>query len=752
MYIKHRKFWLFSFLFLHLLICPLIYAQDVENPSALSTDELQPSHPPLSKGGLQEVKEGMVAPGDSPRKREFSEEQFKNAVNLINLKSYKEAEDILLQFTDNDLWKDKAYFLLSRIYKEQGAFDKAEDYLKRTVSSSLLLKDYALKSLTDMYISTEKFNSALEAIRQVKNKVLLKDVRNLEIIALLGAKQENKAIELLHGYIKDYPNDWKSKLTLAQLLKSHSKTDEAISLLKEIYINVVPLSADALIELRDMKADTFAPEELLVRADKLFEKGNFVRAEETYRDVLNSIEKSMRDKVLFSIGMCQFRLKQYDKSAKGFAMIETPEAMYLEALSYYRINDKEGFNNIIKKFESRYGKDEHLAKLLLILADDMRREGKLNEAEEVFKQVLNDFPSKTEDALWGLGWLNYIAREDYENASKYLLRLINESRGEDFDRYFYWYTKSLQKNCVKNKAVNNSDNPCPEKTIRPSQNTSYYSYLLKSRDQSLEKSKTRLSETEKIKTSMPTKPKGDVYDRIETLIFLGMKDEAVNEINMILQAVNKPEEFLYIGYSAMDAGEYKRIIAIADGIEKVVDSTLRDEFLPLSYPLGYWDIVKKASEDNGIDAYLVTALIREESRFDPMALSRAGAIGLMQLMPSTAQRLKGSIKIELKDNSEIYDAQKNILIGTHYLSQLIKRFKEMPLAIAAYNAGENALQKWLEQYKYKDIDEFIEDIPFEETRKYVKKVLRSYWQYRKIEGLPIVTPLEKFSNGTSRAF
>ncbi len=647
----------------------------------------------------------------------LSEEEFKRTVSLVNLGAYREAEEILLRFTDDDSWKGKAYLLLGRIYKEQKVFDKAEDYLKKALSSYPLLKDYALKLLTSMYIDEKRFDSAIETARQIQNVVLMKDAKKYEIMALLESGQKDKAIELLYGYVKDYPNNWESKLSLARLLKDQNKTEEAIGLFKEIYINAVPLSIDALRELRNMNV-ALTPEELMKRADNLFEKLNFQMAEETYREILNRADSSMKNRLIFLIGMCQFRLKQYDKAARSFSLIDAPEAMFWEARSYYRMSDGDGFSRIIKKFEKRYPEDERLGKLLLMSADSIRRAGKLSEAEGLYRRILNDFPSMSEDALWGLGWMSYTA-QDYETASKYFSRLAAEVKGETLYRYLYWEARSHQKSGREKGS---------ELFTRLSQSPGYYGYLVRLNGASIKVQS-------KIKTSRPNKnlsakPQGEAYERIEALAFLGMREEAVGEIKAIIRKVNRVEEVLYLGHTAIDMGEYRSVIAIAEGIK-------RDEFLPLSYPLGYWDIVKKAAEIEKIDPYLITAVIREESRFDLNAFSPAGAIGLMQLMPFTAYRLKDRINVELKNTSDIYDVEKNILIGTHYLSWLIKEFKEIPFAIAAYNAGENAVKKWLTDSKQKDIDEFIEDIPYGETRRYVKKVLRSYWQYRTLEGLPL---------------
>ena len=217
---------------------------------------------------------------------------------------------------------------------------------------------------------------------------------------------------------------------------------------------------------------------------------------------------------------------------------------------------------------------------------------------------------------------------------------------------------------------------------------------------------------------------------IEALKSLEMNKEAVDEIRTAIRFAKSLEELKYLGEIAFELDEYRSVIYSVEGLTS-------KEVLPLAYPLGFWNIVKQASEREGMDPYIIVALIREESRFDPDALSQAGAIGLMQLMPFTAHEFKKELKIEVKNDSEIYNVKKNISIGTHYFSQLVKEFGILPLAIASYNAGEGTIRKWMLSSKHKDIEEFIEDIPYQETRNYVKRVMRSYWQYRIINGLPI---------------
>jgi len=654
------------------------------------------------------------------------EEKFKKAVKLLNTRSYKDAENVLLGFMANDLWKEKTSFLLGRLYKEQGFLDKAEDYLKKAAVQDFLLRDYVLRELAGLYISAGEFDKALETARQVRNETLLREAGKLEFTALLGLKRDEEAMRILDHYIRKYPDDTDSELALARLFKSKGEKEKAIILLKNIYINATTLSADALEELEAMDADTFTREEMLKTSENLFAKSDFKRAEAAYRKILKDISGlTMRDRVRFAIGMCQFRQKKYGAAAESFGLIKTPKAMFWKARSLYRFDDRNGFIAVIKDVERKYPGNKYLAELLLILADDLRRAGNLSESEKTFRKILKAFPGKVEDVFWGLGWMSYTNRE-YEKAAGYFSKLTSSGKKRDYYKYIYWEAKSrdmLSEDCLKQK--NEGDCPVKDKNTdaytKVSADKGYYGFLARRHFSAPET-------PDKIELVKPAVPEGRAYKRIETLKFLGLDKEAVKEINLLLRHTKELMEFKYLSYTAINAGGYKEIIYLVE------DSENR-EYLPFSYPLGYWDIVKEAAGKESVDAYLVEALIREESRFDPGAVSGAGAVGLMQLMPSTAHRMKKDLKIELNDDSEIYDIEKNIFIGTYYLSLLIKEFNELSLAVAAYNAGESALRGWLATSKHRDLEEFIEDIPYKETRKYVKKVLRSYWQYRAINGL-----------------
>ncbi len=731
---QHRTIQIFiqavTFVFL-ILICPAAYAApSPAELSELSSDELQKETliPPIplpdasGEGAVGRVNEGLQ---DEP------DERFKNAVRLINAGSYEEAEKILQALSAVDLWREKAYFVLGRLYKEQGFFNKAEDCLKLASEKNFLLKDYALKLLVDIYTAEKEFDKAAEAAREIQNKTLLQEARQSEIASLLKLNNEKAAVKVLSRYINEYPDDREYKLLLARLLKESEKA-KAISLLKEIYIDANPFSADALQELKDMDAARFTKGEVLSRAENLQKAGSFGSAESAFKSILKSAKGSaFKDKIRFSIGTCQFRQKKYNEAAESFKAVKTPEAMYWRARSALRINT-EGFEDVIKRFKKEYPGNRYLAELLILSGDEKRRDGKFGEAETVLREVLKKFPGKSEEALWGLGWM-YYTKGDYKEALKYFSKLTTYTGSEEYLKYVYWEMKSREiasEECAGQKAEHvTEDIVCPEESqVNPDyyksmEKRSYYGFLVRMH--------LKGQETyDRSEVTIPEIPHGDVYRRIDMLKFIGMKKEAIQEIKAALKFADATEEFEYLAFAASEMDEYRSIIHFAD-------KNGGRKFLPFAYPLGYWGIVSEAAGREAVDAYLVEALIREESRFDPEAVSGAGALGLMQLMPFTAHRMKTGLDVRITDNSDIHEVGNNIFIGTHYLSLLIKEFGEIPLAVASYNAGENALKKWLMNSRHKSIEEFIEDIPYRETRRYVKNVLRSYWQYRTMNSLPI---------------
>jgi soluble lytic murein transglycosylase len=158
---------------------------------------------------------------------------------------------------------------------------------------------------------------------------------------------------------------------------------------------------------------------------------------------------------------------------------------------------------------------------------------------------------------------------------------------------------------------------------------------------------------------------------------------------------------------------------------------------PFEQPIATW------SSDRKLNPMLVTALIRQESRFEPKIKSVVGATGLMQIMPETASEVASSLNVKTYSLENIDD---NIKLGTSYLDRTHKEYQgNSMLAVASYNAGPGAVSDWVSKSKTQDTDEFIENIPYSETKGYVKSVFANYWNYMRLYNPEIVNQVAQFS-------
>jgi soluble lytic murein transglycosylase len=148
------------------------------------------------------------------------------------------------------------------------------------------------------------------------------------------------------------------------------------------------------------------------------------------------------------------------------------------------------------------------------------------------------------------------------------------------------------------------------------------------------------------------------------------------------------------------------------------------------YPFPYMDTIVKWSKERQLNTVLVSALIRQESRFMPKIKSVVGATGLMQIMPETGKESARIINLVSYDLENVND---NVNIGTYYLGFTHREYDDNSmLAVASYNAGPNAVHNWLKRFGFNDADTFVEQIPYPETRGYVESVFENYWNYLQI--------------------
>jgi soluble lytic murein transglycosylase len=165
------------------------------------------------------------------------------------------------------------------------------------------------------------------------------------------------------------------------------------------------------------------------------------------------------------------------------------------------------------------------------------------------------------------------------------------------------------------------------------------------------------------------------------------------------------------------------------------------ELLPLEiqrviFPMDYWPLIRQHAAANKLDPFLVAALVAQESTFDPKIKSSANAIGLMQIVPSTGRRWARRLGIRRFSAGSLTTPAVNVRIGTAYFADLVKRFGGVPYALAGYNAGDHRVARWKSERPGLPVEEFIDDIPFPETQNYVKRILGTAEEYRRLYPLP----------------
>jgi soluble lytic murein transglycosylase len=249
-----------------------------------------------------------------------------------------------------------------------------------------------------------------------------------------------------------------------------------------------------------------------------------------------------------------------------------------------------------------------------------------------------------------------------------------------------------------------------------------------------------LDHAEKITLSDP--PLDDLHlQKAKLLGNGGLVDLAVRELQAA--AVDEPGSWSLAETAQLftDTGHYDRAIeAMKHSVPSyfAVDiPMLPREYWEALFPRPYWSDLKKYSLANGLDPYLVASLIRQESEFNPLAVSRANAVGLMQLLPKTGKVVARSEGIKHYSPSQLFTPAVNLQLGTHYFRGMVNQFGgSFEHALAAYNAGSDRVDEWMGQGPYRDSPEFVESIPFTETREYVQAIIRNANVYRQLYGTP----------------
>ena len=229
------------------------------------------------------------------------------------------------------------------------------------------------------------------------------------------------------------------------------------------------------------------------------------------------------------------------------------------------------------------------------------------------------------------------------------------------------------------------------------------------------------------------------WQRANALRLIGFDASATLELRAAYAATQSPRLLLEAAEAAIGADHYGEAIALARQAYPQPESHRIADLPPtvahVLYPLPYFPSVTRQADKNKVDPMLVTGIMRQESAFQSDAVSHAGAVGLMQVLPKTAPQLARRLRISYT-RARLFDPDYNLQLGTLYLSDLLAQFGSPEAALAAYNAGEDRVKLWQAERQYADPLEFAESIPFAETRDYVQIVMRNAAIYRILNPAP----------------
>jgi len=221
--------------------------------------------------------------------------------------------------------------------------------------------------------------------------------------------------------------------------------------------------------------------------------------------------------------------------------------------------------------------------------------------------------------------------------------------------------------------------------------------------------------------------------RITQLQRLGMATEARFELDALeASAAGSPDRLASTANTFRSIGQAPRAIRLA---QKLAEAAPRDaRTYRLLFPLIDGDELSRAAKQNGLDPWLVAGLIRQESAFNPRAISAANACGLMQVLPAIGQEIATSLDFPVWYPALLVDSDANLQLGTAHLASFVKQYQALPRVLAAYNAGGSRVTRWSTKNGMSDPELFAERIPFVETRDYVRIVQRNADVYRSLYG------------------
>lgn len=537
---------------------------------------------------------------------------------------------------------------------------------------------------------------------------------------------------------------------------------EANRLLQHVYLDY-PLSIEAGVARSQLVTNgilaTLAPAERRRHADALYEAGHYSDAVEEYRSLASQsdIDPGERTWLQVAAAECDWKLHRLNKRELDAIPDTNDEAgarrMYLEMELARDAADTGTQQSIVSQMETRFPTSPWLAEALYSSGNMYLLKKDYPNAITYYGELAKRFPTShyAPSAHWRTAWLNYRLGNYAEAARLFEEQIQKYPGGREIPSALYWRARVYE----------DQEHNAPAaaeyyKTVVRLYSHYYYGMLAQQHLTALgavtplENAALDALQPDTIPELSDDVPEDDPHViKAQLLANAGLNEYIEPEI----RAADGSDEWgafaeaeIYASYG--ESWHAMRLLKRA--LPFYTSAPI--EAIPVAYwhilfPQNYWSEIKAAAQKNGLDPYMVASLIRQETEFNPTAISNKNAYGLMQLLPVVGRAMAKQEGLRHFRTDDLLNPSTNILLGTHYLRQTLDKFGGKPeYAFAAYNAGDDRVTDWQSIGNYHGIDEFVESIPFTETREYVQAILRNEEIYRELDKLST----ERAADGNSQ--
>jgi soluble lytic murein transglycosylase len=484
--------------------------------------------------------------------------------------------------------------------------------------------------------------------------------------------------------------------------------------------------------------------EQLLRANILFEAHHWQDAENAYNDALPKLDGPDEDLAHLRIADCIVQLGG-DASLLASVQVQTPdvdgERLYDLSQAYRSTNDETHMLAALEQLQSRAPTSSWTERTLFAVGNYYWVKLDRDKAAAEYQQVVDEFPTSDDaiNAQWRVAWAAYMNRS--ASAPAFIEKFLEAHPDSPYTPdALYWLGRLAEKN---------KDAPVARAYFMKLQarfpNT-YFAMHAPAPLRALRRGRVAALPVLDAIPPIPAAPEVlqstpaaamPFVQRSVALETIGFDDPAVLELHAAYDATRAAALQFSLARAAANGEHFGAAIAamhvVYPSLESRPYAAEPREAWMLAFPLPYAAQIRADARRTRTDPMVVAGLIHQESAFEKDAHSYANAFGLMQLVPETADRYARQLRIGFSED-QLLDPVYNLRLGTVYLGELTHSFHSAEAALAAYNAGEDRVALWQSGQKYSELPEFVESIPFTQTREYVEIVMRNAAIYRRLYG------------------